>query len=50
MVSLLYDVEPVDPQTFGFVAALLAATALVACSAPAARAARVDPIDALRHE
>lgn len=50
MVSLLYDVEPVDPQTFGFVAALLAATALVACAAPAARAARVDPIDALRHE
>lgn len=50
MVSLLYEVEPVDPQTFGFVAALLAAAALVACSVPAARAARVDPLDALRHE
>jgi putative ABC transport system permease protein len=50
MVSLLYDVEPVDPQIFGFVAALLAVAALVACSAPAARAACVDPLDALRHE
>lgn len=50
MVSLLYDVEPADPQTFGFVAAVLAAAALVACAVPAARAARVDPLDALRHE
>lgn len=50
MVSLLYDVEPVDPQTFGFVAALLATAAFVACSAPAARAARIAPLDALRHE
>jgi len=50
MTTLLYDVEAVDPQTFGLVAALLALAALVACAAPAARAARVDPLVALRSE
>ena len=50
MVSLLYEVEPVDLQTFGFVAAVLAATALIACSAPAARAGSIEPLEALRHE
>jgi putative ABC transport system permease protein len=50
MTTLLYDVEPTDPQTFGFVAALLAMAAFVACAAPAARATRVDPFTALRCE
>jgi putative ABC transport system permease protein len=50
MTTLLYDVEPTDPQTFGFVAALLAMAAFVACAAPAARATRVDPLTALRCE
>jgi putative ABC transport system permease protein len=50
MTTLLYDVEPTDPQTFGFVAALLAMAAFVACAAPAARATGVDPLTALRCE
>jgi putative ABC transport system permease protein len=50
MTSLLYDVTPTDPATFAAVAALLAATALMACFGPALRAARVDPALALRHE
>jgi putative ABC transport system permease protein len=50
MVSLLYEVEPGDPQTFAIVVALLLTTALVACCGPAARAATVDPIVALRQE
>jgi putative ABC transport system permease protein len=50
MTTLLYDVEAVDPQTYGLVAALLALAALVACAAPAAKAARVDPLIALRSE
>jgi putative ABC transport system permease protein len=50
MATLLYDVGPLDAQTFGFVAALLAGAALIACAVPAARAARVDPLSALRRE
>jgi ABC-type lipoprotein release transport system permease subunit len=50
MTTLLYDVDPADPQTYGFVAVLLAAAALAACAAPAAKAARVDPLTALRSE
>ena len=50
LATLLYDVEPLDPQTFGLVAILLAGAALIACAVPAARAARVDPLSALRGE
>ena len=50
MATLLYDVEPTDPETFVAVAAALAATALAACWLPALKAALVDPIIALRHE
>jgi ABC-type antimicrobial peptide transport system permease subunit len=46
--TLLYGVQPQDPVTLGAVGALLFAIAVVASYAPARRAARVDPIDALR--
>ncbi|MGH7445106.1 MAG: ABC transporter permease [Longimicrobiales bacterium] len=50
MAAMLYGVAPSDPVTFVGVAALLAAVALVASLVPVARAARVDPLDALRTE
>ncbi|MCC6536603.1 MAG: ABC transporter permease [Bryobacterales bacterium] len=44
----LYQVQPGDPLTMAAVAAVLAAIALVAMALPAWRAARVDPVRALR--
>jgi len=48
--SFLYEVTPVDPLTFGVVVALLAVVSLLACWLPARRAAKVDPMVALRHD
>jgi putative ABC transport system permease protein len=50
MKSLLFSVEPTDPMTYAGVALLLALVALLACVIPARRAARVDPMTALRQE
>ncbi|HLW75381.1 MAG TPA: ADOP family duplicated permease, partial [Bryobacteraceae bacterium] len=48
--SLLFEVKPTDPLTYAAVAVLLTAVATVASLIPALRAARVDPLVALRQE
>ncbi len=48
--SLLFGVAPTDPLTFGLVAVLLALIGVAGAAGPARRAARVDPLVALRSE
>ena len=48
--GLLFQVEPVDPPTLAFVCVVFAAVGAIASWLPARRAARVDPIVAMRSE
>jgi ABC-type antimicrobial peptide transport system permease subunit len=48
MGNLLYNVSPRDPLAFGSAFAVMAIAALAACFLPAFRAARADPVRALR--
>jgi len=50
MTSMLYGVSPLDPVAFVTVSAMLLAVSFAALAAPARRALRVDPIEALREE
>ena len=48
--TMLYEVKASDPRVLLSVVAAFTATALVACSLPAHRAAKIDPSEALRAE
>jgi ABC-type lipoprotein release transport system permease subunit len=50
MQALLANVTPSDPVVHGVTVVTLLAAGLLACLAPALRAASVDPLTALRHD
>jgi ABC-type antimicrobial peptide transport system permease subunit len=50
VAGILFGVSPNDPLTNVLAAATLAAVSLIAGYLPARRAARIDPMAALRHE
>ena len=50
VASQLYGVSSADPLTLASIVVLLAVAALFACWLPARRAARVNPMEALRNE
>jgi ABC-type antimicrobial peptide transport system permease subunit len=50
VVSFLYEIAPTNPATLGVSAAVLVAVGLAAAALPAWRAAKLDPVAALREE
>jgi ABC-type antimicrobial peptide transport system permease subunit len=48
--AMLFATEPIDVSTLAVVSAIFATVALIACVIPAWRAARVDPMAALRQD
>jgi putative ABC transport system permease protein len=50
MTTLLFNVRPTDPFVYSLVSVMLIAVALLASYLPARRAARIDPLIALREE
>ncbi|HUK18101.1 MAG TPA: hypothetical protein VLW65_16865, partial [Bryobacteraceae bacterium] len=50
LAGILFGVHPENLAIFALAAALLTATAMAATLAPALRAARIDPLEALRRE
>jgi ABC-type antimicrobial peptide transport system permease subunit len=48
--SLLYETSPLDPLAYAAVAVLVGGVAVLAAVLPARRAARVDPVAALKYE
>src|SRR4029453_1337224 len=48
VASMLFDLSPTDPLTYGAVAIVLTVIALLASAAPPRRASRIDPIAALK--
>jgi len=50
LASLLFEISPHDPLTFGAVTLCVVFASLLACYLPARRATKVDPLIALRYE
>jgi putative ABC transport system permease protein len=50
LTSLLFQVRPTDPEVYVAVALLLGVVMLAASYIPASRAARIDPLTAIRQE
>jgi ABC-type antimicrobial peptide transport system permease subunit len=50
MSALLFEIDPIDPLTYGVVATGLLGAAAVASYVPARRVTRIDPVEALRAE